>query len=152
VNAHIDRLFRHLAWADARTIDALGQMHAPPLDALRLLGHLLAAERVWLRRMEGTQGDVPVWPSLGLIECTSLARRNHDGYAAFLLSLSDGSLARAVRYRNTKGEEFTNSIEDILLHVALHGAYHRGQVARIVRAEGGVPLHTDYIFFIRESA
>ncbi|MFI5245590.1 MAG: DinB family protein [Gemmatimonadales bacterium] len=36
------------------------------------------------------------------------------------------------------------------MHVALHGAYHRGQVARIVRGEGGAPQGTDYIFHIRE--
>ncbi|HEU5359182.1 MAG TPA: DinB family protein, partial [Gemmatimonadales bacterium] len=54
-----------------------------------------------------------------------------------------------VTYRNSAGLEFTSTVEDILLHVALHGAYHRGQVARALREGGAVPNATDYIAFIR---
>lgn len=126
-------------------------MHAPPLDALRLLAHLLAAEHVWLTRMLDRPSEVAVWPSLGLEECAALARRNHASFADFIRANSGAGLDREVRYRNTKGAEFINTLEDILLHVALHGSYHRGQVARIIRSEGGVPLSTDYIAFIRET-
>jgi uncharacterized damage-inducible protein DinB len=103
---------------------------------------------VWLSRIDGRAPNVPVWPSLELDECEALADRNQAGFARHG-SAPPESLARAVRYRNTKGEEFVNTVEDILLHVALHGSYHRGQVARIVRGEGGAPQATDYIVFIR---
>jgi hypothetical protein len=33
--------------------------------------------------------------------------------------------------------------------IALHGAYHRGQVALVVRGGGGEPASTDYIGFVR---
>jgi uncharacterized damage-inducible protein DinB len=33
--------------------------------------------------------------------------------------------------------------------VALHGSYHRGQIALLVRAGGSTPAPTDYIAFIR---
>jgi len=36
--------------------------------------------------------------------------------------------------------------------VALHGSYHRGQVAAAVRAAGGEPVNTDYITYVRELA
>ena len=149
---HIRRLYEHLAWADARTVEALSAMHAPPLDALRLLGHVVAAEHAWLTRIEGRAAEIPVWPSLGLDECAAVAARNQAGFAAITGSGADDAFARDVRYRNTSGAEFVNRLEDILLHVAMHGQYHRGQVARIVRSEGGVPLSTDYIFFIRDAA
>jgi len=125
-------------------------MHAPPLDALRLYGHLLAAEHVWLARIDGSEPDVAVWSPLGIEECASLGARNHSAFALMVETLSADELQRTVRYRNSKGDEFVNTVEDILMHVALHGAYHRGQVARIVRGEGGAPLATDYILFIRE--
>jgi uncharacterized damage-inducible protein DinB len=149
---HIRRLYEHLAWADARTLEALRSMHAPPPDALRLFGHVVAAEHVWLTRIEGRAAEMPVWPSLGLEECAAVAARNQAGFAAVIGSSGDDAFARELRYRNTSGAEFVNRIEDILLHVAMHGQYHRGQVARIVRSEGGVPLSTDYIFFIRDAA
>jgi uncharacterized damage-inducible protein DinB len=150
VTAHIRRLYDHMVWADARTLNSLRSMHAAPLDALRLYGHLLAAEHVWLSRMEGRDPDVAVWPALDLDECAALSARNHATFAVMAETLSTTELQRKVSYRNSKGEEFVNTVEDIWMHIAMHGAYHRGQVARIVRGEGGAPQSTDYIFFIRE--
>ena len=54
-----------------------------------------------------------------------------------------------MRYRNTKGDEYANSVLDILTHVVIHGAYHRGQIARIIGRAGGQSPNTDYIAFIR---
>ncbi len=150
MTAHIRRLYDHLVWADARTLNALRAMHAAPLDALRLYGHLLAAEHVWLSRIEEREQEVPVWPALDLDECAALGAKNHAGFALIAETVSASELQRKVRYRNSKGDAFENTVEDILMHVALHGSYHRGQVARIVRGEGGAPQPTDYIFFIRE--
>lgn len=151
MSTYISRLLDHLAWADARTLESLRAMHASPIDALRLFGHVLAAEQVWISRIAGRAPNVPVWPSLQLDECAALAARNHAAFAQHGTAPPE-ALAREVRYRNTRGEEFVNTVEDILLHVALHGSYHRGQVARIVRGEGGAPLPTDYIVFIRGAA
>ncbi len=150
MTAHIRRLFDHLVWADARALNSLRVMHAAPLDAMRLYSHILAAEHVWLSRIDGNEPEVPVWPALDLDECSALSKKNKTAFALLVETISAGELQRAVHYRNTKGEEFTNTVEDILMHVALHGSYHRGQIARIVRGEGGAPQSTDYIFFIRE--
>ncbi|MFL5508025.1 MAG: DinB family protein, partial [Gemmatimonadaceae bacterium] len=54
-------------------------------------------------------------------------------------------------YKNSAGEQFTSSVENILTHVFMHGSYHRGQVASLVRAGGDTPSPTDYIFFTRGS-
>lgn len=150
MTAHIKRLRDHMAWADARALHSMRAMHAPPLDALRLYAHLIAAEHVWLARIDGREPEVTAWPALDLDASAALGARNHEAFTLLAETLSAGELQRAVRYRNSRGDEFVNTVEDILLHVALHGAYHRGQVARIVRGEGGAPLPTDYIFFIRE--
>jgi uncharacterized damage-inducible protein DinB len=56
-----------------------------------------------------------------------------------------------ITYRNSAGEEFTSSLEDILTHVAMHGSYHRGQVAAWMRQSGETPTPTDYIAFARGS-
>jgi uncharacterized damage-inducible protein DinB len=150
MTAHVRKLYDHLVWADARTLNALRTMHAAPLDALRLYAHIMAAEHVWLTRILESDPEVTVWPALDLDQCAKLGAKNHAAFALLAETLSPNELQRAVRYRNSKGEEFVNTVEDILMHVAMHGAYHRGQVARIVRGEGGAPQATDYIFFIRE--
>lgn len=35
-------------------------------------------------------------------------------------------------YSNIKGEKFTSTLDDILIHVFNHSTYHRGQVALLV--------------------
>jgi uncharacterized damage-inducible protein DinB len=41
-------------------------------------------------------------------------------------------------------------VEDILTHVLLHSAYHRGQIASQTRAAGGTPAYTDFIHAVRQ--
>jgi uncharacterized damage-inducible protein DinB len=49
-----------------------------------------------------------------------------------------------------EGTYFETQLEQMLIHLSLHGEHHRGQVARIVRDAGGVPAVTDFISFTRE--
>ncbi|HEY1379196.1 MAG TPA: DinB family protein [Gemmataceae bacterium] len=146
---HFRRLFAYAAWANARALAAV-RSTPDPAEGLRLLGHVLAAEHVWLSRLRGTAPAHPVWPALTADECAGLAEENRAGYAAFLDGLTDEDFPRRVRYRTTKGVEYETAVADILTHVATHGGYHRGQIARAVRAGGGVPVDTDFIIFVRE--
>ena len=139
-----------MRWADERALGALrAAVPAPDPAALELYAHILGAEHVWLARLEGRLPSVAVWPTLTLDECERLGRETHAGYDAYLASLAPDDLTRGTTYRNSAGVEFTTPAEDILLHVALHGAYHRGQVARAVRLSGATPAPTDYIAFVR---
>jgi uncharacterized damage-inducible protein DinB len=72
-------------------------------------------------------------------------------YESYLNSLNDGDLGTPLTYRNFKGTEFRTPVGEILMHVAMHGAYHRGQVAKALRAEGHAPADTDFITFVREA-
>jgi uncharacterized damage-inducible protein DinB len=73
----------------------------------------------------------------------------HREYLAYIDSLTESGLDTLVSYKNTKGAAFQTSIKDILTHVGLHGVYHRGQVALLVRQGGGTAAPTDYIIFTR---
>jgi len=64
---------------------------------------------------------------------------------------SEADFARIVSYRNSAGHPYQSTVEDILLHVALHGSYHRGQIATLLRQSGSEPVLTDYIAFIRDA-
>ena len=66
-----------------------------------------------------------------------------------LLRRPDDSRQQRVRYRNSAGNDFDNSVGEILTHVAMHGHYHRGQIARTMRAAGREPVYTDYIGYVR---
>ena len=58
-------------------------------------------------------------------------------------------LRREVAYSNSAGVAFHSTVEDILLQVAMHGSYHRGQIALLLRQEGAEPAATDFIGFAR---
>ena len=145
----LTRLFTHLAWADARAIESLRRAEGDTARARELLAHVIGAETVWLARIEGRESELAVWPDLTLDECEVASARVRAGYDALLARLDDAEAARLVHYRNSAGREFDTAVSDILLHVAMHGAYHRGQVALLVRTGGSVPMPTDYIFWAR---
>ena len=149
---HITRLIEHLAWADERVLASLRGSRVPLPAALSLYSHVLGAEHVWLKRISGDAANVAVWPDLSLDECARLARENADSLRNLAASTSTEGLKRQVTYRNSAGAEFTTELEDILMHVSIHGAYHRGQVAALLRSAGDEPSPTDYIQWVRGAA
>ena len=149
MSTYLRKLVAHLEWADAAALRALRESPGPDRHALLVYAHVLGAEAVWLARIVGRPQDVAVWPSLTLDEAAALARRNAEELATIVASSTPEDLAREITYRNSAGTEFRTALEDILLHVCLHGSYHRGQVALVIRGSGGEPAPTDYIAFIR---
>lgn len=143
----LTRMYAHMAWADQRTLLALQQNPDSPSQALELFSHVLTAEHIWLRRLEGAPSSYAVFQPLGLEECAQLAK---DSAAGFARVLATDSRDRPVSYRTSAGVPHTTPVDDILIHVSHHGMYHRGQVALLIRAAGGVPLSSDYIAYFRE--
>jgi len=149
-NAALAQVFGHMRWADTRAREALRDDPGALVErALELYCHVLGAEHIWLSRLRGEKATVAVWPRLSVAEAGRLADELHAGFDAYIAALGAGGLDRAVTYANSAGQEFTSRAEDILLHVALHGCYHRGQVALLIRDGGGTPAPTDFIAFVR---
>lgn len=146
---HLERLVAHLGWADRAALEALRAAGRPEPGLTELYAHVLAAEHVWHARLTGAPAAVAVWPTLTLDECERLGRENLERLTAYVAGLAEGDLTRGVTYRTSAGDEFTTAVEDILLHVCLHGAYHRGQIAQGLRRGGDTPRPTDYIAWAR---
>lgn len=144
----LPRMFAHAAWANDLLIEELRAKPVSDPEIQLLLNHVVAAEHLWLSRIAGTPARVAVWPALSPAECAALASENAAAFQE-LVRLDGAALDRLVRYRNSAGREFENSVRDILLHVALHGHYHRGQIATRMRAAGRTPVYTDYIGWAR---
>ena len=143
------RLYNHMAWADDRALNSLREMTVPPSQAVDLFAHILGAEHEWLCRIEAKRASHTIWPKLTLEKCGMLARDNHAALNKLAATAHGEAGRRMVTYRNSSGAEHTTSLEDILLHVAQHGMYHRGQIALLVRANGGTAIPTDYIVHTR---
>ncbi|MFL5488324.1 MAG: DinB family protein [Gemmatimonadaceae bacterium] len=148
---HFVRLYQHVEWADARALQSLRSASHRQKRDLQLYAHILGSEHTWLSRINGVAPTVAVWPELTLDECETLGQQNISAFNTLIARLTRELLRSAVTYRNSAGDEFTSTIEDILTHVSLHGAYHRGQIAASIRASGDTPSPTDYIAFVRGS-
>lgn len=145
----LGRLIDHLEWANRRSLEAVRRSGSP--EARRLLAHVLGAERVWLRRIErGDSSGLEIWPELSPAECRGLLSGNLAALRRLLRGLAPDDLGREVAYRNSRGTGFRTPVGEILLHVLLHGAHHRGQIARCLREEGEVPVNIDLITFVRQ--
>ena len=142
----LEKLFAHNSWAHDEMFAELRRA-APDAETLRLLAHVVATEHLWLSRIDGAKPRVAVWPTLTLEGCAALAAENAAGLRALLADAA--GLDREVSYVNSAGQAFRSTVRDILLHVALHGSYHRGQVALLVRQSGGVPVATDHTALAR---
>lgn len=152
---HIHRLYGHMFWASDRLITLLEGLDVDVeagREIARLFAHLAAAERVWLLRVTGGDAStVPIWPDWSLGDAVGVVRENRAGYQRLLEGVTEDELSRVVEYRNSQGTAFHTELGDILLHVAMHGGYHRGQIAAAVRRGGGEPVNTDYIMYVRET-
>jgi uncharacterized damage-inducible protein DinB len=146
---HFTRLFGHIEWANNSVIASLRAAQSPRKKDLELYAHILGAEHTWLSRINGTTARFAVWPMLSLDECESLSRENVSAFNDLASRLTPALLDKSITYRNSAGDQFTSTIEDMLTQVAMHGSYHRGQIAASLRAAGDTPSPTDYIAFIR---
>ncbi len=146
----LERLLDHMEWANARALEAVRETGEE--ESLKLLAHVLATERVWMTRIRtDDSSQLEIWPDLTVDECERLMQENLERYRIFAESVSEAGLRRAVTYRNSSGTEFETPVGEILLHVMLHGTYHRGQIARELRRAGEEPVNTDFIQFLRQT-
>lgn len=144
----LEQLYDHNWWANDRLLAEL-RRQAPDPETLRLFAHVVAAEHLWLSRIDMVKARVAVWPTLTLDEIAELDAENR-ARTRELLRRPDDTREQIVHYHNSAGNAFDNTVRDILTHVALHGHYHRGQIARAMRAAGREPVYTDYIGFVRK--
>ena len=146
---HFSRLFAYDEWANREVLAAF-RASPPPPRSLQLMAHLLSSERLWMERLELKPQTLPVWPDFARDECDRQAADIAALWKNYLAHSGEADLAQSVSYQNSKGETWASRKDDILIHVITHSAYHRGQVAMMVRAAGSTPAYTDFIHSIRQ--
>jgi uncharacterized damage-inducible protein DinB len=147
---HFTRLFAYDGWANQEALAALRAAPAPVPRALKLLAHIVAAERLWMERLQLTPQTLPVWPEFTIEESEKQTAELLGLWKNYLAGRSEADLAQTVSYQNSRGETWSSRKDDILMHLITHSAYHRGQAATAVRAAGFTPAYTDFIHSIRQ--
>ena len=147
------RMFAYDDWANRECLTAMRAANSLPADTIGRLAHILSAQKLWLERILKQPQSMPVWPGSTVDDCTALADEMSLAWRNYLARVANpfapGSLDDKVEYRNSKGEPWSSRVEDILMHVLFHSAYHRGQIALQMRASGMEPAYTDFIHAVR---
>ncbi|MGH9399536.1 MAG: DinB family protein [Thermoanaerobaculia bacterium] len=156
---HIARFFAYGRWARSKVLEPVASLtaeeYARPIggsfgSVQATLAHLYGADWVWLERWQGrsprslpASQEVPTLPAL-----REKWQQVEDGQKAFVARLTSEQLAGPLSYVNFKGDTFTYPLGEVMIHVANHGTYHRGQVATLLRQLGKTPVSTDYLLFL----
>jgi uncharacterized damage-inducible protein DinB len=159
------KLSKHLdynVWANSRVYTMLKE-HKEELffqetkssfpSLAKTLMHIWDAEFIWLERFKGN--SLKDWPSStfkgNASELLEGFKQSSVDLRDFAKNQGENFMSQTITYKNIKGAEFTNSIDELIFHVVNHNAFHRGQIVTMLRSLGVENiLSTDIIFFLRE--
>ena len=143
-------------WADRGLHDAV-RRNLPQLGdedraiMLRILDHIHAVDRIFQHHLRGlphgyraARSETP--PSFEALAAD--ARALGDWYGDYVAGLSAAELEQPVDFVFTSGKPARLRRGEILLHVCLHGTYHRGNAGALLQLRGLTPGRdaiTDYL-------
>lgn len=119
-----------------------------PPKVAAIVSHLLAAQEIWLVRLQGETVSVSPWQETPETVWLPTLMENVQKLTRFILKCDNWQ--STITYENSKGERFENTIAGMLQHLFLHGSYHRGQLVVLMRPWVEKPPVTDFIFYLRE--
>lgn len=151
--AYFSRLFAYNDWANTRYIEvikiALASGISIPENALELLSHNLGAQEIWLCRILDIPGGKELFGLKSISEIEVLNQSSTQKWLNIIEKHKTELFDFKVNYKNLEGQTFQNSLAEICTHVCNHGTYHRGQIARSLKAAGIQPPSSDFIVFSR---
>jgi len=156
----IQRLYDYNSWANERVLESLRPIGQEVFTSNKqashgsirgIIAHIAGAEWIWLQRWKGTSPSK--LPSESEFETLDIATQrlrkiDHD-LQEFTSQLTQANIDVSRRYTTMEGKAYSNVLSDMLVHVANHSSYHRGQIATLLRQVGAVPQSTDFILFLR---
>lgn len=153
----LQELFRHMEWADAKVWTvALAHREAAHDDSLReRLYHIHMVQRAFLKVWRGDEVELPSDNFSDLEALLEWSRRNYAEFNEYTGRLAGMDFERPIvmpwigMFEARLGRKAdAPTFHETLLQVAMHSAYHRGQVSTRLRQLGAEPPLTDFIVWV----
>lgn len=152
-------LYRYHAWANHDLLGKLKlidpQAHADARHtAIRLVNHYHIVSRIFAAHLNGTSHP---YTSDNTVETPSLedlrasVTTTDRAYQDYVARISAVELSEPVAFKFTDGDDGCMTRQEMLLHVALHSAIHRGEVCRILSQLGIMPPWDTLAVFLHQS-
>lgn len=142
------KLYQYNVWCNQRVLSAIKRQSVSDEKILSVLGHIVAAQYLWLHRIKGLPpAQVKLWGDYSLEQLMEMAAYIGKEWVDFIESTDDFN--RELVYKNYTNDPYVNNVEQIMIHLVNHSSYHRGQIAMLLRQKGFEPINTDYITYDR---
>lgn len=142
------KLYQYNVWATKLVMDCLASQNVRDEKILSLMGHILAAQFLWLHRIKGLPApDLKLWGTYEFAQLSDLAEKAGQQWLEFVESTDN--FDREMTYTNYIGDPYTNNVEMVMIHLVNHSSYHRAQIALLLRQKGLEPVNTDFITYDR---
>ena len=142
------KLYQYNAWCNKRVLNALTSQEVHDEKLLSLVGHIVAAQYLWLYRIKGLPpAPVKLWGEYTLTQLIDMADEIGKEWLGFIEQTDNFN--RELTYTNYTGDPYINNVEMIMIHLVNHSSYHRGQIAMLLRQKGFEPVNTDFITYDR---
>lgn len=157
--SQIEDLYRYNDWGNARVFQLCKGLTNAQLDETREMGfsslrntlfHILTAEQIWLERWQLVPWRSFPTDSQGMAieEIEALLRQVSQSRLQMIRAEEDSQWQRIVKYKDSRGHEYANPLDVLLLHVANHSTYHRAQALAYLKSFGrSVPVGIDYSMY-----
>lgn len=146
---HFNIQFEYDFWANKRVIEVITKGNLIDSKSELLFSHILNSQQIWYSRIMGNKKGQTPWDIIPFREFSEISKLIHEHWINLLKEKDDKSLRKTIDYKNTAGDKFSNTLEDILTHVLYHSTYHRAQISAHLKLSGKNPPITDYIAFAR---
>jgi uncharacterized damage-inducible protein DinB len=154
------QLVRYKQWADRGLYDVVGQ-NLNRLDThdaafvLRILDHIRVVDMIFQHHLEGLPHTFTAPQSEQMPDFEVLAsgmREVDDWYASYVASLPEDDFDESVDFVFTNGSAARMRRGEIILHVCLHGTYHRGNAGLVLYKNGIAPNDDRVTDFLEKAA
>jgi len=154
------QLIAEKCWADRGLYDVVSQS----LDRLtgqdtsimlRILDHIHVVDRIFQHHLQGLPHTFQAPRSEQVPELQALAssaREVDDWYADHVGRLSQDDFEQPVDFVFTSGKPARMRRGEIILHVCLHGTYHRGNAGAVLQLRGITPSRDAITDFLEHAA
>jgi uncharacterized damage-inducible protein DinB len=143
-------------WADRGLYEAVSQNfdRLTPEEAsimLRIFDHIHVVDRIFQHHLQGIPHTFKAPRSAEVPDLRALAESTKevdDWYASYVDSSSPADFAEPLDFFFTSGKRAHMRRGEIILHVCMHGTYHRGNAGAVLQLKGLTPSRdavTDYL-------
>ncbi len=153
----LERVFSYKAKANNEMLTAMRQFdEASPAKeiAVRVLNHTYAVDRIFaanLRRAEHGYTSPNPGQAPSLEELSAAIKTSDQWYLDYVSRLDQAQLAERIDFTFTDGEPGRMSREEILMHVTVHGEYHRGQISLLMMQNSITPPADGFTSFLHKT-